>query len=581
MIKEFALSLSKRHYFQDNSKLSDWQGLNSDTYMSLYDYDDDVKDFYAKHNSLSGFDGKIYIPDEFILDIDGANVESARDKTIGLTLFLNDLNVPYKIYFSGTGFHIGIPPDSFRWKPSANLHTYVKEALTKAGVFEYADPSVTDKTRLIRIVNTRNGKSGLYKVQIEEQMLQDVDKILKYAVIPRKLTDNVMECNPVFDALVEEKVVEKVTTLVVKNDGRQPDPVNYPCISAMLESNPIGQRHAVALRISAWIRWLYPEDTVRVVMERWRQQIDTPNNRFSETEMESIIKSSYEAHDGQGNRFGCNDAIMDKYCKNTCRLFKAKKSTTVMNPVEMDNVLIDFYSQQASNPLDIGKLYGKKFPVHPGEVVLLQAPPASMKTMLLQNWMTQFKRPTYFIEMEMSPRQIWSRFVMMENHWNEDDLVHHYSNKRNSMAAKFDWLTVDFSPCYSYELEKRIQMLPRKPEIVFVDHIGLFRSKQKDANAKVEEASQALMELAISSNIIVIAVTEITKSAYYEGTNIASSKGSFRLAYNANKILSLKPFTNKTTGLIEMLDLKCDKNREKETLHVQLAVNNTNISLMQ
>ena len=29
-----------------------------------------------------------------------------------------------------------------------------------------------------------------------------------------------------------------------------------------------------------------------------------------------------------------------------------------------------------------------------------------------------------------------------------------------------------------------------------------------------------------------------------------------------------------------MLDLKCDKNREKETLHVQLAVNNTNIGLM-
>ena len=580
MIKEFALSLSKRHYFQDNSKLPDWQGLNSDTYMSLYDYDDDVKDFYAKHNSLSGFDGNIYIPDEFILDIDGANVESARDKTVGLLLFLNDLDVPYRIYFSGTGFHVGIPPDAFRWKPSANLHTYVKDALTKAGVFEYADPSVTDKTRLIRIVNTKNLKSGLYKVQITEPMLQDVPAILKYAVMPKKLVDNIMECNPVFDALVEEKPKEKVTTLVIKNDGRQPDPVNYPCISAMLESNPVGERHGVALRLAAWLRWLYPEEYVIAVMEHWRQKVDTPNNKFSVTEMESIIKSSYEGHGGQGNRWGCNDAIMDKYCKNTCRLFKAKKSTTVMNPNEMDNVLTEFYNQQESNPIDIGKLYGKEFPIHPGEVVLLQAPPASMKTMLMQNWMTGFKRPTYFIEMEMSPRQVWSRFVMMENHWNEESLVNHYSNRKNGMATKFDWLTVDFSPCYAYELEKRIQMLPRKPEVVFVDHIGLFRSKQKDPNAKVEEASQALMELAINSNIVVIAVTEITKSAYYEGTNMASAKGSFRLAYNANKILSLKPFTNKSTGLIEMLDLKCDKNREKETLHVQLAVNNTNIGLM-
>ena len=580
MIKEFALSLSKRHYFQDSTKLPDWQGLNSDTFMSLYDYDDDVKDFYAKHKTLSGFDGKIYMPDEFILDIDGANIQSARDKTIGLTLFLDDLDVPYKIYFSGTGFHVAIPPDAFRWQPSAKLHMYVKDALTNAGVFEYADPSVTDKTRLIRIVNTRNFKSGLYKVQIAKQMLDNPSSILEYAIMPQQLADMIMECNPVFDTLVKEKPREKVTTLVVKNDGRQPDPVNYPCISTMLESKPIGERHAVALRISAWLRWLYPEEIVRSVMEHWRQGIDLPTNKFRTNEMDSILKSTYEGHGGQGNRFGCNDVIMDKYCKNTCKLFKAKKSTTVMSPTDMEKILSEFYSQQTYEPMNIGKLYGQDFPIHPGEVVILQASPASMKTMLIQNWMNALKRPTYFIEMEMSPRQIWSRFVMMENNWTEEDLAKHYATKQNGMIDKFGWLTVDYSPCYAHELDKRIQMLPRKPEIVFVDHIGLLRSKQKDANMKVEESSQALMELAVNNNLIVVVITEITKSAFYEGTTMASSKGSFRLAYNANKILSLKSFKNKQSGLIEMLELKCDKNRERETLHVQLAVNNTKIGVM-
>ena len=580
MIKEFALSLSKRHYFQDSTKLPDWQGLNSDTFMSLYDYDDDVKDFYAKHKTLSGFDGKIYMPDEFILDIDGANINSARDKTIGLTLFLDDLDVPYKIYFSGTGFHVAIPPDAFRWQPSAKLHMYVKDALTNAGVFEYADPSVTDKTRLIRIVNTRNFKSGLYKVQIAKQMLDNPSSILEYAIMPQQLADMIMECNPVFDTLVKEKPREKVTTLVVKNDGRQPDPVNYPCISTMLESKPIGERHAVALRISAWLRWLYPEEIVRSVMEHWRQGIDLPTNKFRTNEMDSILKSTYEGHGGQGNRFGCNDVIMDKYCKNTCKLFKAKKSTTVMSPTDMEKILSEFYSQQTYEPMNIGKLYGQDFPIHPGEVVILQASPASMKTMLIQNWMNALKRPTYFIEMEMSPRQIWSRFVMMENNWTEEDLAKHYATKQNGMIDKFGWLTVDYSPCYAHELDKRIQMLPRKPEIVFVDHIGLLRSKQKDANMKVEESSQALMELAVNNNLIVVVITEITKSAFYEGTTMASSKGSFRLAYNANKSLSLKSFKNKQAGLIEMLELKCDKNRERETLHVQLAVNNTKIGVM-
>ena len=121
-------------------------------------------------------------------------------------------------------------------------------------------------------------------------------------------------------------------------------------------------------------------------------------------------------------------------------------------------------------------------------------------------------------------------------------------------------------------------MLPRKPELVVVDHMGLMRSKQNDNNMKVEDVSQALMELAVKHNVVVIAVSEISKTAFNEGMNIASSKGSFRIAYNANKVLSLTPFRNKE-GLIEMLELDTTKNREKEYLHVKLNVNNLRIEL--
>jgi rRNA-processing protein FCF1 len=69
---------------------------------------------------------------------------------------------------------------------------------------------------------------------------------------------------------------------------------------------------------------------------------------------------------------------------------------------------------------------------------------------------------------------------------------------------------------------------------------------------KVEEASQALMELAVKHNVIVFTVSEISKQAMVEGMNIASSRGSFRVAYNANKILSLKPFKD-DKGVLKML----------------------------
>ena len=574
MLKEFAFGTHNRHHFQDVNKMGDWEGVDSDNFASLYDYDEHVIEFCDKKHSLSGYDGLIYIPDEFILDVDGSSPKKAQEYTQGLLIILKDLDIPYQIYFSGTGFHVGIPGSAFRWKPSKNLHLSVKDALTNAGIFEYADPSVTDKTRIIRLLNTKNTKSNLWKIRIPEKMIyDDIDAILKKAKYPGKGHTIVeMDCNPVFDVLERNIKSEKDEVVSL---GRVPDPINYPCIQKMMQGATFGNRHMVALRLASWLRWLYPEDAVRILMEEWRKKVDRPDKPIKANEMARLVEGCYTGHNGQGYRYGCNDPIMDKFCSSTCKLYKAKKSQDVLAPIDMEKILMDFYAQDLE-PVNLGSLYDQNFPVYPGEVVILQAPPASMKTMLLQNWITQLKRPTYFIEMEMSPRQIWSRFIMIENNWTEDELKNHYKQMRNGMDEKFKYLTVDYSPPHANELEKRIMMLPRKPEIVVVDHMGLFKSRQRDANMKVEEASQCLMELAVKHNLIVFAVSEINKMSMKEGMNIASSRGSFRVAYNANKLLSLQPFKN-DQGLIEFLEIISTKNREKEHLEVRLKVDNTRI----
>ena len=489
--------------------------------------------------------------------------------------------VPNTIYFSGTGFHVHIPSQSFRWKPSKDLHMKVKQVLTDFEIFKYADPSVTDKTRIIRVANTRNSKSGLYKVPLSKFPMDMVD-IIEYAKSPKKLP--ILSWSdkgiiPVFDVNVELETKQTVvnnTKIAISDQGRSPDPINYPCISSMYQDVPLGSRHMTALRLASWFRWLYPEETVRLVMEDWRQKVDSNRSKFSKAEMEKIVDNCYDGHGGAGYRYGCADPIMDSHCKNTCRLYKAKKSQSTMSSEQMENSLVEFL-QSTVSPCNIGHLYGQDFPIYPGEVVIIQAPPASMKTMLLQNWMVDLKKQTYFMEMEMSPRQIWSRFVMMEMGWSEEELKNHYLAGKNGMQEKFKWLTVDYSACYPNELEKRILMQATKPEIVIVDHMGLLKSKYEDNNRKVEEASQALMELAVKHNIIVFAVSEITKTAFAEGMNMASAKGSFRIAYNANKLLSIKPFKN-DKGLIEMLQVTSTKNREKEQLNVRLKVDNVRIT---
>ena len=574
MIKELAFGLNNRHHFVNEDKVSDWMNMSKDTFMSLWDYDEYVVEYTKKKQSLSGYDGLLYMPNELILDVDGSNPDNARQKVIGLTIVLKDLEIPYNLYFSGTGFHVGIPSTAFRWKPDKNLHSKVKNALKNAGIYDYADPSVSDKTRLIRVLNTRNSKSGKWKVHIPDSMIhKNVDHILEYASMPSKIVPRDLECEPVFDVLVKRTEDQ---TLAVRSIGRAPDVVNYPCIQTMLEGTKFGNRHAYALRIVSHFRWLYPENIVRMLAEHWRQTVDVKDKPFTSEEMNSIIESCYEGHDGAGYRYGCDDPIKDSLCKNTCKLYKAKKSQSVMTAQDMDKVMADFYSTD-QQPLDIGAMYGQRFPIFPGEVVILQAPPKSMKTMLLQNWVNHFKKPTYFMEMEMSPRQIWSRFVMIEKGWKEDEIAEHYRGMRNGITKDFSWLTVDYSSCYPAELQKRIAMLPYKPEIIVVDHMGLLRSQQRDNNMKVEEASQGLMELAVQNNIIVFAVSEITKQAFHEGMNMASAKGSFRIAYNANKLISVNPIKD-TTGQITQLHVKSEANRERETLNVKLWVEDVRIT---
>ena len=571
MIKEYAFGLANRHHFGDVADIENWSGMAQDTFMSLWDYDGHVVEYVKKKNTLSSYDGILYMPDEFILDVDGQNPENARQKAIGLTILLDDLCIPYQPYFSGTGFHLGIPGQAFRWKPCPDLHLKVKEELMEKGIYEYADSSVSDKTRLIRIVNTLNSKSKLWKIPLSKAELNgSIDKIQELAAGKRHTYDWItLECEPVFDVLsrktkANDKEFETVTL------GRNPDPVWYPCIQKMMDGSPQGSRHQIALRIAAHLRWRYPEHTVRIIMEDWRQRVDVKSHPFSKNEMDKIVTDCYEGHNGNGYNYGCSDVWMDKNCQSTCRLYKSKVSQNTMDAQAMEKELVEFLTKD-HNPVNIGAAYGGDYPVYPGEVVIIQAPPKSMKTMLLQNWVNTFKRNTYFLEMEMSPRQMWMRFVMINNKWDEEELKEYYSQYSNGISKDFDWLTVDYSSCFAHELHKRILMLPQKPEIVVVDHMGLFKSKRSDNNMKVEEVSQSLMELAIHNNIIVFAVSEITKSAYAEGMNIASAKGSFRIAYNANKVISVTPFKD-GDNLIQALKVESTANREKENLNVQLNV---------
>lgn len=579
MIKEVAFGIANRHHFMPEDEIDKWKGTK-DTYTSLYSYDDYVKEYYKKKYTLAGFDGKVYMPKEFYFDVDGDSSERARQLTIGLCEYLKELDVSYKLYFSGTGFHVGVSQGIFKWEPSKDLHLRVKDCLTSNGIFDYADSSVVDKTRIIRLTNTRNSKSNLFKVPISESELHtDIESIKKLAThirIPDWYLIETEEETPVFDVMKRVKVAH---TAPIVTSSRTGDSFYYPCIQKMLEGISFGSRHNVSLRLAAWLKDRYPEHVVRVIMEDFRQRVDIKDKPFPKKEMDTIVENCYTGHNGKGYRYGCGDSVMDHFCNSSCTLYSSKKSQKAITAENMEDLLIDFLDSNVE-PINIGQLYNQDFPIYPGEVLVIQAPPKSMKTMLIQNWLCQLKRPTYFLELEMSSRQIYMRFLQIQTGMSEQEILDYYRNKRNGLHKDFEWLTFDTNNCHPFEIEKRISSLAQKPEIVVVDHMGLLNTNHKDANMKMEEISEGLRTLAIRQNVVVITVSEISKGAIREGNvnDISASRGSFRIAYSANKILSLHADRDKMDGnRIKRIRVKTVANREKEQLNLSLRLDGLNM----
>ncbi len=569
MYSELAVGLSNRFNYIPIDELDNYYRIAHDVFVSLWHYDDYILKYYKITKTNAGFDGKLYFPDNFILDIDGKTPTDAQNKTIGLITQLNDMGISTQPFFSGTGFHVEIPSMIFEWEPCPDLNMRVKKVLENAGVFELADISVIDNVRLIRLVNTLNSKSKKYKIPITyTELTSDIEEILELAKTPRiDFNYPVLESDPVFD-IMEQVKPEKLAFHTTKQIGHDPDPTYYTCIQTMLTNLTPGSRHQIALRLAAWFRWRYPRDVVHVIMENWRKKASSSNHPFLEKEMNNIIETSYTGHNGDGNRYGCDDAFMSRFCSKKCRLYDSKKATIIINSSNMKNLLIN----RLRNPVEginVGALYGKDWVVEPGEFVLLKAEPKSMKTYWLQNIIHAFKKPTYFLEMEMSPIQIAKRFACMEYCVEPKEVDQYIDRIDSKMENDFSWLTMDFSKPFVHNLEKIINTLSQKPEIVIIDHIRLLRAKNYDTNEKVDEKTEALIRLAIKYDLIVFGIIEMSKMGMQSKGGFGTAKGSVGSEYNASKILTLTP-NRLSNGKIKDLKITTDGDREGGSLEIVL-----------
>lgn len=176
---EFSPSIKRRNYdsrIVEMKTFPDCFGrITTDAYISAYRFRSDFKTYYDTNKTIRGFDGPCkakYLHFDFdneaYQDLLMDEVRKFIEKlciTNSFGIGIEDINV----FFSGNkGFHIFVINDEIKNYPhGVNVPNKIKSiCISVAGEYQSFDRSVYDKTRVIRLINSKHSKSGLFKIPL-------------------------------------------------------------------------------------------------------------------------------------------------------------------------------------------------------------------------------------------------------------------------------------------------------------------------------------------------------------------------------------------------------------------------------
>ncbi len=572
-------------------ELHNYIKYKTELYRSMFIYDDT---FTGNVKTYQG----TYDIDEIILDIDikDENMEPV-DKVMN---FLNSSEIENQLWFSGTGFHVHIP-NIFGLKASKDLPGILKHTLDsmfgKLGV-----DNIYDKSRLIRAEFSFNKKNNTYKIPIYSLTrdynwtYKDYVKLATWVDYKSPADDPARDANSLNNWMKYDKGflkahnTDKFKDKIVTKPKRNSVSVNttsdseltahVTCVQKMYKQGPeLGSRHQTILRmISAWKRSGIPRAGSESLIGHW-----SPD--FDRTEAFQMIDTVYGwEHDG----YGCNDTIMDKFCDARCKFYRSKDyGVEVFNADSMTEQFRDFVKTDYSDrSFDLGTMYKMTNPYRftVGELITIIGDTKLGKTAFIQNIVTkanQFK--CLYISLEVNEKLMWRRFCQIAFNETKEEIVNHYLNDDitfvNEAKKKLGHLKVlTVSP----EINNIIDVISSvQPKIIVIDTIDEIRVDYvNDSLLKMQKIISKLKEIAQKYEVIIFAVSHISKTAAYEGTlNRHSAKGDSAIEQKSDKLLGISaPNPGSKARIVESIvardesgfKLKCFFNHE--TFRFQQAI---------
>lgn len=558
-------------------------GIRNECYRSINLFDDDIKEYVSRTKAIKGFRGK-HITDFIVVDFDYEKDPTiAQKEVVKFCLYLQqffgvDLNI-LRIYFSGhKGFHVLIPIGAFvkQPEPSTNFCAICKgvvEDLTHN--FKYVDFSIYHTTALIRIPNTINDKSGLYKVPLTYNELEtlNISEIQQLASSPREIQyEDIIEP---YEAL-SELFTKWLHKPLVKDNVSKKD-VMFTDILQGVEQN---HRTKSAMKLCGkFIQSRLSEPLALSILKLWNKENIPP---FADSELESIVRSAYA---------GYSDSTLDPRIEDVYDMNRGMESyKAYISDIGHRKVLTGFIN---TDKMIRGLM--------PGETMCIQGKTGTFKSAIAQNISQNYAKssnePVLFISSEMPIENVIERAVQIEAEISGlevektfeqgEEAVRNIAEILFTKIPNFYCLTksgLDLNALETWITFAEENIYNKKTGLVVIDYIGLLKAKGVNRYEQVSKIALGLKELAKNLNIPIIFLSQVNKSkTHQQELDINSARDSGSISEASDYVISIWEDADNLSTNPELLNLivAITKNRKGAKAEFPFIVNRKTLRITE
>ena len=518
---------------------------NTDSYMSLFKYDEEAKVKFEATGSISGI---VNVTSPLLFaDFDSSNVElalaDAREFTKRLITKYNIPKTSIQCYTSGNkGFHVAVELDeSLTPNEMKNIVLSIGEGL------HTIDKQIYNASRIVRIPLTKHQKSGLYKFPLTVNDLNDMsmDEIkeaskdsLEFEAIKgfwkvTSLPEALKELKDITPKIDINEIKNRTPTdllVAVSNLNLETKPKNMPngiyLISRGIYEN--GTRHECILAYALYLKSLGLEDEeihLECKKSAKLQAIRTGSEDFPKKEIWQIV-TSLKNHRG-GMLTGNNSEVIrrlevmlpDNSLDGTSR-------KDLVSIQDVGKLFHEFASHIEGNRIQIGiKELDESLDMLIGRVYIIAGAPGSGKTSILfQMFENLCKQNIFsiFFTFDMPVQDCYQKIIQREFKLNSKQVYEQYAipEKREEfvkvITEKYGKIIFVNSSGMTIETMKdriiQAEKIFGEIKVVAVDYMTLARSDKPDSNEHSKAVIQGLKSIANDMRKCVISLNQPNKA---------------------------------------------------------------------